>query len=121
MNSRLELGLKRRLFNFNFTTTFRHNLDVFYRRLFDDPKKTSFHLSLFINQIFDVVWTSSVVVFSTSFQRVFAGWAWSGKNQEGAGSTAGEEVEQVNSYLSRCALTTKYMSKGGDCSISLLM
>ncbi|ROL52540.1 hypothetical protein DPX16_11645, partial [Anabarilius grahami] len=37
---------------------------------------------------------------------------WSGKNQEGAGSTAGEEVEQVNSYLSRCALTTKYMSKG---------
>ncbi|XP_077088406.1 uncharacterized protein LOC143740227 [Siphateles boraxobius] len=37
---------------------------------------------------------------------------WSGKNQEGAGSTAGEEVEQVNRYLSRCALTTKYMSKG---------
>ncbi|XP_077060946.1 uncharacterized protein LOC143713118 [Siphateles boraxobius] len=37
---------------------------------------------------------------------------WSGKNQEEAGSTAGEEVEQVNSYLSRCALTTKYMSKG---------
>ncbi|KAI9525227.1 hypothetical protein NQZ68_009907 [Dissostichus eleginoides] len=36
---------------------------------------------------------------------------WSGKNQEGAGTTAGEEVEQVNSYLSRCALTTKYMSK----------
>ncbi|XP_033953720.1 uncharacterized protein [Pseudochaenichthys georgianus] len=36
---------------------------------------------------------------------------WSGKNQEGAGMTAGEEVEQVNSYLSRCALTTKYMSK----------
>lgn len=31
------------------------------------------------------------------------------------------EVKQVNSYLSRCALTTKYMSKGGDCSISLLM
>ncbi|KAK2834617.1 hypothetical protein Q7C36_015318 [Tachysurus vachellii] len=36
---------------------------------------------------------------------------WSGRNQEGAGTTAGEEVEQVNSYLSRCALTTKYMSK----------
>ncbi|KAI9522390.1 hypothetical protein NQZ68_036306 [Dissostichus eleginoides] len=36
---------------------------------------------------------------------------WSGKNQEGAGMTAGEEVEQVNSYLSRCALTTQYMSK----------
>ncbi|KAI4811394.1 hypothetical protein KUCAC02_014304 [Chaenocephalus aceratus] len=28
--------------------------------------------------------------------------------------TAGEEVEQVNSYLSRCALTTKYMSKAGE-------
>ncbi|XP_056092620.1 uncharacterized protein LOC130071774 [Rhinichthys klamathensis goyatoka] len=36
---------------------------------------------------------------------------WSGRNQEGAGTTAGEKVEQVNSYLSRCALTTKYMSK----------
>ncbi len=23
---------------------------------------------------FDVVWTSGIVVFSTSFQRVFAGW-----------------------------------------------
>ncbi|KAI4803692.1 hypothetical protein KUCAC02_025347 [Chaenocephalus aceratus] len=39
---------------------------------------------------------------------------WSGKNQEGAGRTAGEEVEQVNSYLSRCALTTTYMSKAGE-------
>ncbi|KAJ8272494.1 hypothetical protein GJAV_G00089800 [Gymnothorax javanicus] len=36
---------------------------------------------------------------------------WSGRHQEGAGAPAGEEVEQVNSYLSRCALTTKYMSK----------
>ncbi|XP_049432758.1 uncharacterized protein LOC125889094 isoform X1 [Epinephelus fuscoguttatus] len=36
---------------------------------------------------------------------------WSGRNQEGAGTTAGEEVEMVNSYLSRCALTTKYMTK----------
>ncbi|XDV52425.1 hypothetical protein PO909_021154, partial [Leuciscus waleckii] len=36
---------------------------------------------------------------------------WSGKNQEGAGSTVGEEIEQVNCYLSR-GLTTKYMSKG---------
>ncbi|ROL42094.1 hypothetical protein DPX16_19541 [Anabarilius grahami] len=33
------------------------------------------------------------------------------KCEEGAGTTAGEEVEQVNSYLSRCALTSKYMSK----------
>lgn len=36
---------------------------------------------------------------------------WSGKNQTGAGTTIGEEVEQVNSFLSRVALTTKYMSK----------
>ncbi|XP_062330454.1 uncharacterized protein LOC134031008 [Osmerus eperlanus] len=36
---------------------------------------------------------------------------WSGRNQSGAGTTAGEEVGQVNSFLSRCALTTKYMSK----------
>lgn len=45
---------------------------------------------------------------------------WSGRNQEGAGTTAGEEVEQVNSYLSRCALTTKYMSKAGDCLYCVL-
>ncbi|KAF6737168.1 hypothetical protein FQA47_022143 [Oryzias melastigma] len=36
---------------------------------------------------------------------------WSARNQEGVGTTLGEEVEQVNSFLSRCALTTKYMSK----------
>ncbi|XP_033982105.1 uncharacterized protein LOC117479203 [Trematomus bernacchii] len=36
---------------------------------------------------------------------------WSGRNQEGAGLTVGEEVEAVNSYLSRVATTTKYMSK----------
>ncbi|XP_026070127.1 uncharacterized protein LOC113050899 isoform X2 [Carassius auratus] len=36
---------------------------------------------------------------------------WGGKNQTGAGTTIGEEVEQVNSFLSRVALTTKYMSK----------
>ncbi|KAI4825100.1 hypothetical protein KUCAC02_020798 [Chaenocephalus aceratus] len=29
----------------------------------------------------------------------------------GSGVTAGEEVEQVSSYLSRCALTTTYMSE----------
>ncbi|KAG1930575.1 uncharacterized protein LOC120461172 [Pimephales promelas] len=38
---------------------------------------------------------------------------WSGKNQEGAGLTIGEEVEQVNSFLSRAAICTKYMSKAG--------
>ncbi|KAI9522394.1 hypothetical protein NQZ68_036310 [Dissostichus eleginoides] len=36
---------------------------------------------------------------------------WNARNQEGAGTTLGEEVEQVNSFLSRCALTTKYMAK----------
>ncbi|KAI9516469.1 hypothetical protein NQZ68_015971 [Dissostichus eleginoides] len=36
---------------------------------------------------------------------------WSGRNLEGAGSTAGEEVEMVNSFLLRCAITTKYMTK----------
>ncbi|XP_066537108.1 uncharacterized protein [Hoplias malabaricus] len=38
---------------------------------------------------------------------------WGGAYQEGAGSTIGEEVEQVNSFLSRIAITTKYMSKAG--------
>lgn len=45
---------------------------------------------------------------------------WSGKNLEGAGTTAGEEVEQVNSYLSHCALTTKYMSKSARIDILTL-
>ncbi|KAL1263517.1 hypothetical protein QQF64_006256 [Cirrhinus molitorella] len=36
---------------------------------------------------------------------------WGGRNQDGAGNTVGEEVEQVNSFLSRAALTTKYMTK----------
>ncbi|XP_042604618.1 uncharacterized protein LOC109111702 isoform X2 [Cyprinus carpio] len=36
---------------------------------------------------------------------------WNAGNQEGAGTTLGEEVEKLNSFLSRCALTTKYMSK----------
>ncbi|KAK7172426.1 hypothetical protein R3I93_004685 [Phoxinus phoxinus] len=38
---------------------------------------------------------------------------YSGAYQEGAGSTIGEEVEQVNSFLSRIAVTSKYMSKAG--------
>ncbi|XP_066532851.1 uncharacterized protein [Hoplias malabaricus] len=36
---------------------------------------------------------------------------WGGRNQEGSGTTIGEEVEQVNSFLSRVPLTTKYMTK----------
>ncbi|XP_050958662.1 uncharacterized protein LOC127160024, partial [Labeo rohita] len=38
---------------------------------------------------------------------------YSGAYQEGVGSTTGEEVEQVNSFLSRIAITSKYMSKAG--------
>nr|XP_024657204.1 uncharacterized protein LOC112433120 [Maylandia zebra] len=38
---------------------------------------------------------------------------WGGAFQDGDGSTVGEEVEQVNSFLSRAAITTKYMSKAG--------
>ncbi|XP_035006830.1 uncharacterized protein LOC118103835 [Hippoglossus stenolepis] len=36
---------------------------------------------------------------------------WGGRNQQGAGTTIGEEVEQVNSFLSRAAICSKYMSK----------
>ena len=39
---------------------------------------------------------------------------WSGAYQEGAGLTLGEEVEQVNAFLSRIAVTTKHMSKAGE-------
>ncbi|XP_051256818.1 uncharacterized protein LOC127363898 [Dicentrarchus labrax] len=38
---------------------------------------------------------------------------WSGTNQEGAGKTLGEEVEQCNAFLSRISVTTKHMSKAG--------
>ncbi|XP_034087504.1 uncharacterized protein LOC117556309 isoform X2 [Gymnodraco acuticeps] len=38
---------------------------------------------------------------------------WGGRSQDGAGNTVGEEVEQVNSFLSRAALVTKYMTKSG--------
>ncbi|KAL3040772.1 hypothetical protein OYC64_011715 [Pagothenia borchgrevinki] len=36
---------------------------------------------------------------------------WGGRNQKGAGNTIGEEVEQVNSFLSRAAICSTYMSK----------
>ncbi|KAK5926611.1 hypothetical protein CgunFtcFv8_022169 [Champsocephalus gunnari] len=38
---------------------------------------------------------------------------WGGRSQDGAGNTVGEEVEQVNSFLSRAALVTKYMTQAG--------
>ncbi|XP_051992989.1 uncharacterized protein LOC127651276 isoform X1 [Xyrauchen texanus] len=38
---------------------------------------------------------------------------WGGRSLDGAGNTVGEEVEQVNSFLSRAALVTKYMTKAG--------
>ncbi|XP_028414083.1 uncharacterized protein LOC114537161 isoform X1 [Dendronephthya gigantea] len=42
---------------------------------------------------------------------------WSGRWQEGAAATPGEEVEQINSYLSRLGSTTKNMIASGreDC------
>ena len=39
---------------------------------------------------------------------------WSGAFLEGAGLTLGEEVEQVNAFVSRIAVTTKHMSKAGE-------
>ena len=38
---------------------------------------------------------------------------WSGRWQEGAAATAGEEVEQINSNLSRLGSTTKNMTASG--------
>lgn len=32
-----------------------------------------------------------------------------GRLQEGSACSTGEEVEQINSYMSRCGNTTKYM------------
>ena len=60
-------------------------------------------------QLWDVAFCINIISLFTYFKI-----KWSGRNQKGAGTTAGEEVEQVNSYLSRCALLTKYMLKAGD-------
>ena len=38
---------------------------------------------------------------------------WGGRWQNGAANGAGEEMEQLFSYLSRFNLTTKYMSAAG--------
>ncbi|XP_025758876.1 uncharacterized protein LOC102077695 isoform X2 [Oreochromis niloticus] len=46
---------------------------------------------------------------------------WGGAFQDGAGSTVGEEVEQVNRFLSRAAITTKYMSKAGRTDMLTLL
>ncbi|KAK5898185.1 hypothetical protein CgunFtcFv8_015625 [Champsocephalus gunnari] len=46
---------------------------------------------------------------------------WSGAYQEGTGLTLGEEVEQVNAFLSRIAVTTKHMSKAGRTDMLTLM
>lgn len=34
---------------------------------------------------------------------------WGGRLQDGSACSTGEEVEQINSYMSRCGNTTKYM------------
>ena len=34
---------------------------------------------------------------------------WGGRWQEGSACSTGEEVEQINSHMSRCGNTTKYM------------
>lgn len=39
---------------------------------------------------------------------------WSGAYQDGAGLTLVEEVEECNAFLSRIAVTTKYISKAGE-------
>ncbi|KAL3970494.1 homeobox protein goosecoid [Sarotherodon galilaeus] len=46
---------------------------------------------------------------------------WGGAFQDGAGSTVGKEVGQVNSFLSRAAITTKYMSKAGQTDMLTLL
>ncbi|CAL8239879.1 unnamed protein product, partial [Gadus morhua 'NCC'] len=46
---------------------------------------------------------------------------WSGAFLEGAGLTLGEEVEQVNAFVSRIAVTTKHMSKAGRNDMLTLM
>ncbi|KAI7811312.1 hypothetical protein IRJ41_013022 [Triplophysa rosa] len=45
---------------------------------------------------------------------------WGGRNQEGADTTLGEEVEQVNSFLSRTAICSKYMTKGARADMTTI-
>jgi len=38
---------------------------------------------------------------------------WGGRWQDGSACSTGEEVEQINSHMSRCGNTTKYMLPEG--------
>ncbi|CDQ70328.1 unnamed protein product [Oncorhynchus mykiss] len=49
-------------------------------------------------------------VMHTKAHRLKCQIKWGGRNQEGAGTTLGEEVEQ--GFLSRAAICSKQMSKG---------
>lgn len=46
---------------------------------------------------------------------------WGGGNQDGAGSTLGEEVEMVNSFLSRTAIITSSWAKEVGCRLWYFM
>ena len=43
---------------------------------------------------------------------------WGGWWQEGAARSTGEEVEQINSYISRCGSTTKHMCPEGSRNVT---
>ena len=40
---------------------------------------------------------------------------WGGRWQDGSAASTGEEVEQINSHMSRCGNTTKYMLPESKC------
>lgn len=45
---------------------------------------------------------------------------WGGRWQVGSACSTGEEVEQINSYMSRCGNTTKYMLPEGTSTFSIM-
>lgn len=40
---------------------------------------------------------------------------WGGSWQDGSAASTGEEVERINSHMSRCGNTTKYMLPESKC------
>lgn len=51
----------------------------------------------------------SMIYASNSNNIFLPGNMGGGRLQEGSACSTGEEVEQINSYMSRCGNTTKYM------------
>ena len=89
-------------------------LSVFHAKAHDFKCEVSYHQHM--TEFFYVkTFTSTLSNYNVPCLLIcFKQIKWSGAFLEGAGLTLGEEVEQVNAFVSRIAVTTKHMSKAGE-------